>query len=74
MLEPILRVFSGGFELPAMKRLSLMGTQYGDYFAHGVSPLPLFVLIAAVLYGIWSPRWSVWKQITLAGDRTESVS
>jgi len=61
LLEPILRVFTDGFQLPLLTRLSLMGGQYGDYLSGKVSVLPLFVLTAAVLYGIWSPRWSTWR-------------
>jgi hypothetical protein len=56
MLEPLVRVFSEGFQLPALTTLSRMGGQYGGYFAHGASPLPLFVLVAAILVAIWSPQ------------------
>jgi hypothetical protein len=56
VMETVLRVFLGGFQLPALITLSRMGGYYGDYFANGVSPLPLLVLTAAVLYGIWLPR------------------
>ena len=30
-----------------------MGNQYGDFFEHGVSPLPLFLVVAALLYALW---------------------
>jgi len=56
VLEPILRVLFGGFQLPGLNVLARMGGQYGDYFAQGVSPLPLFALTAAVIFGIWTPR------------------
>ncbi len=56
VLEPVLRVLFGGFQLPALNVLARMGGQYGDYFAQGVSPLPLFALTAAVIFGIWTPR------------------
>jgi hypothetical protein len=55
LLEPILRVLSGGFQLPALSVLARMGGQYGDYFAQGVSPLPLFALTSAIIFGIWTP-------------------
>jgi len=74
LLEPIVRVFTGGFQLPILERLSLMGAQYGDYFERGVSPLPLFALTAVILYGIWSSRWSSWKRVTWPGTRNGSVS
>ena len=62
LLEPILHVFTGGLQLPVLTVLSRMGTTYGDYFARGASPLPIFLLAAAILYGIWSPRiWSPQK-------------
>jgi hypothetical protein len=59
LLDPVLAVLCGGFTLPVLNVLSRMGTQYGNYFVHGVSPLPLFALAAAVLYGLWSPR--LWR-------------
>ncbi len=60
LLEPVLHVFSGGFQLPWLTTLSRMGNTYGDYFANGVSPLPLFILTVAILYVIWSTRvWSL---------------
>jgi hypothetical protein len=55
ILEPIVRVLFGGFQLPALNVLSRMGGQYGDYFAHGVSPLALFAVTAAIIVGIWAP-------------------
>src|SRR5262249_2814836 len=59
LLYPISHVFLGGFQLPVLTTLSRFGNQYGDFFAAGVSPLPLFALIAAVLYGLWFfPRLS----------------
>ncbi|MCI0591211.1 MAG: hypothetical protein L0Y67_06375 [Gammaproteobacteria bacterium] len=62
VLDPILHVLFGGFQLPALTTLSRMGAQYGGFFEHGVSPLPLFVLMAGILYGIWSPRLSSLKK------------
>ncbi len=53
-LDPILHVFIGGFELPALTTLSRMGEQFGEFLARGVSPLPLFALLAAILYGVWA--------------------
>jgi hypothetical protein len=56
VMETVLQVFLGGFQLPVLTTLARMGGYYGDYFAHGVSPLPLLVMAAAILYGIWLPR------------------
>lgn len=58
VLDPMLNVFVGGFKLPALTTLQNMGGQYGGFSAQGVSPLPLFGLMAAVLFGLWSVRWN----------------
>jgi hypothetical protein len=52
VLEPILHVFTGGFQIPVLTVASRM-EQFRDYFAAGVSPLPLFGLVATLIYGIW---------------------
>jgi hypothetical protein len=54
VLDPVLRVFIGGFQLPLLTVLSRMSGQYGDYASAGVSPLPIFVVVAALIYVIWS--------------------
>ena len=54
VLDPILSVFIGGFELPALTTISRMGAQFGEFAARGVSPAPLLALAAAVLYGVWT--------------------
>jgi hypothetical protein len=35
--------------------LARAGGQFGDLVAQGVTPVPLFLLAAAILYGIWAP-------------------
>jgi len=55
VLDPILHVFLGGFKLPVLTTLSRMH-QYNEYFSHNTSPVPLFVLTAAILLVIWLPR------------------
>jgi hypothetical protein len=60
LLNPLLHTFIGGFQLPVLSTLSRMGATYGDLAARGVSPLPLFALTGALLYGLWSPR--VWRR------------
>jgi hypothetical protein len=57
MLAPIVHVFVGGFKLPVLTTLSRTGGTYGEFIAGGVSPLPLFCLTAAVLYGLWGFRF-----------------
>ncbi|MCG3160944.1 MAG: hypothetical protein JMDDDDMK_02020 [Acidobacteria bacterium] len=54
VFDPILHVFIGGFELPALTTLSRMGDQFGEFLSRGVSPLPLFALTAAILCGVWA--------------------
>jgi hypothetical protein len=56
LLDPIVRTFAAGFALPPLNTLGLTSGQYGDFFAKGVSPLPLFVVAGAVIYGLWTPR------------------
>ncbi len=58
VIDPMLNVFIGGFKLPVLNTLQNLGGQYGGFSAQGVSALPLFALTAAILYGIWSVRWS----------------
>ena len=53
LLDPILQVFIGGFRLPLLTVVSRLGGQFGEYTATGVSPLPIFILVSAVIYGIW---------------------
>jgi hypothetical protein len=63
VLEPILKIFSEGFKLPALTTLSRMsGGQYGEYLAHGISPLPLFALTAAVLCGVWALNFPLFSK------------
>jgi hypothetical protein len=54
VLDPILHVFVGGFQLPVLSVLSRMNGQYGDYASSGVSPLPILIFVAAVVVVIWS--------------------
>jgi hypothetical protein len=54
LLDPILHVFVGGLQLPALTVLSRMGGQYGDYGASGVSPIPILLVVGAVIAVIWS--------------------
>jgi len=58
VLDPILRVFLGGFQLPVFTTLSRLSGQYGEFFQYGVSPFPLFALTGVILYGVWSPRFA----------------
>lgn len=53
VLDTILHVFIGGFQLPALTVFSRLGTTYGDYAGAGLSPLPILVLVAAILAVIW---------------------
>lgn len=54
-LHPVVDVLTGGLELPALTTLSRMPGQFGGFGAE-VSPLPLFCLTAALIYGIWTVR------------------
>jgi len=56
VLDPVLHVLLGGFQLPALTVLSRM-EPYREFFGAGASPLPLFALTAAVLYALWARRF-----------------
>ncbi|HEY7336517.1 MAG TPA: hypothetical protein VH639_16615 [Bryobacteraceae bacterium] len=64
VLDPVLHVFVGGFQLPALTVLSRLKDNYGDYAALGVSPLPIFALVAALLCVIWWRKASPVKRNT----------
>jgi len=53
VLNPILHVFLGGFQLPLLTVLSRMGSTYGDFSVINPSPLPLFALAGALIYVLW---------------------
>jgi hypothetical protein len=53
VIESIERVLLGGFQLPWMVTLSKMAPQYFPFMASQASPLPLFALCGALLYGLW---------------------
>lgn len=53
LAEPVLHVFTGGFQLPVLTVASRLD-QFREYFANGGSPLPLFVLTGVFVYGIWN--------------------
>lgn len=55
ILDPIIRTFMGGFQLPALTTLSRMSEQFGAYIPHGVSALPILLLTAALIFVIWAP-------------------
>ena len=52
VLDPVLHVLAGGFQLPVLTVLSRM-SQYAEYAGKAASPLPLFALAAALIYGMW---------------------
>lgn len=55
VLDPVLHVFVGGFQIPLLTVLSRMSSgQYGDYASPGVSPLPIFAVVAALIFAAWS--------------------
>lgn len=50
----LLRVFVGGFELPWLTVIGKMATQYVPFLStERPSPLPLFLLAAALLFALW---------------------
>ena len=55
VLDPVVRIMAGGLTPPALRTLSLM-EEFAPV-ARRISPLALFALVAAVLYGIWAVPW-----------------
>jgi hypothetical protein len=51
---PVISVLTGGFELPALTTLSRM-QMFSSIVERGVSPLPLMVLAAVIIFLIWRP-------------------
>ena len=54
VLDPVVRILTGGFELPALTTIERMSDMFADSIPRGVSPIPLFVLAAVLVYLIWS--------------------
>jgi hypothetical protein len=53
VLDPVIRVFTGGFELPALSTLERMGN-LSHMLPRGPSPLPLFVLAGMLVFLLWT--------------------
>ena len=51
--EPILRVFLGGFQLPALTTISRLAG--GELAQSSALPLLLLALAGCILYGVWKP-------------------
>jgi hypothetical protein len=51
--ESLSRVFLEGFQLPWLTVLTKMAPQYAPFLAGRASPLPLFLLCGAIIYGVW---------------------
>jgi hypothetical protein len=52
LLEPVLHVLAGGFQLPVLSVLSRL-SQFAEYTGAAPSPAAIFALAAALIYGIW---------------------
>ncbi|MBI2835653.1 MAG: hypothetical protein HYX76_14630 [Acidobacteria bacterium] len=53
VVDCVAQVFLGGFQLPWMTVLAKMAPQYFSFMATRSSPLPVFILTAVLLYGLW---------------------
>lgn len=54
--QNLIRVFVEGFQLPWLTTLGKMASQYAPWLAGRPSALPVMVLTAAVVWGIWAVR------------------
>lgn len=55
VLDPLVRVLAGGFELPALTTIGRMHA-FDTFIPDGVSPIPLFVLAGVVIALLWGRR------------------
>ncbi len=55
VVENLERVLFGGFQLPWLTVLGKTASQYAPWLG-SVSPLPVFVLLGTVIYGLWKIR------------------
>jgi hypothetical protein len=55
ILDPLIKTFVNGFQLPALRTLSRLGSQYGIVFPENPSSIPFLLLIIAFLVVIWYP-------------------
>jgi hypothetical protein len=53
VLDPVLQVFIGGFQLPALTTLARVSGPFEFYMPFGPNPIPLFLLAAALIWGVW---------------------
>jgi hypothetical protein len=53
VFEPVIRVFTAGFQLPALTTVSRM-EMFRNWVPETVSVLPIFAITAAVLWVLWS--------------------
>jgi hypothetical protein len=51
--DSVTQVMLGGFQLPSINVLSKMAPQYLPFLEQRMSPLPLFILMGFLIYGIW---------------------
>ncbi len=56
MRTSVLKILTAGFELPWLTVLHKSAGAYAPFLQDGVSPLPLFCLVGAVLWVVWSRR------------------
>ncbi len=55
-LESIERVVLHGFELPWLTTLIQTAPQYFPFLRDGASPIPLFLMVGVLVWGIWTLR------------------
>ena len=68
VLEPILHVFLGGFQLPAMGTLSRIGNLFAEYMPNGPSPLPVLAVAGALLAVLWNPKFWPAAKVEMKGQ------
>jgi hypothetical protein len=68
IISSVVNFFLNGLQLPWLTTLSKMASQYAPVLdGQSISPLPVFLLAGAVIWGIWCVRWP-WKNL-VSGDQ-----
>jgi len=73
MLASLKAILLGGLQLPWLNTLSKMKAPYLPHIQQYLSPLPLFLFLAIVIYAIWRVR-SPWKKSTTTPQKAGLIS
>ncbi|MDH5514114.1 MAG: hypothetical protein OEY45_03015 [Gammaproteobacteria bacterium] len=55
ILDPVISVFTSGFQLPVLTLMSRMSGPWSEHFTNGYSSIPVLLLLGFIIVGIWYP-------------------